>query len=129
MAKSINKNQQTETQGESQPGTSGYGDGSTPPNPSDAIFLGRALPIIPPQDTVGRRAFNEPVRPPLHYDEGAGPDESTTSRRPAYVGPLGETAKLIDHTELRPMPGVDKQPYSHGPDDSRTTNGVQIRGT
>lgn len=129
MAKKTTKNDQVEYQGESQSGESGYGSVANPPNPSDAIFLGRSLMTVPAQDVTGRRDFAEPVRPPLHYSDGCGPDERVSSRRPAIQGDLGDVSLELDHYNFTPPQGVDKQPYSHGDNPAYTSNGVEIRGT
>lgn len=114
-----------EAQGPSQ----GEASGALPSNPSDAIFQGRSLPLMTAQAQTMRRPFSEPTRPPLHYSDGAGPSEGVTSRRPAMTGPPGNVGAQIDHAELRPIQGVDKQPYSSGSNTGMTTNGVEIRGT
>ncbi len=106
----------------------GFDPRPDPVNPQDRLFAG-ALPTVMPQAVTLRRPFNEPTRPPLHYSDGGGPDESVTSRRPNTIAPLGNDAALADHHEDRPLPGSDKNKYSKGPDDGYTTNGVEIRGT
>lgn len=114
--------------GPSQDGVQGFGGGVNPPNPQDAIFSG-PIPLRTSPGMTTRRPFSEPTRPPLHYNDGTGPDESVTSRRPNTIGPLGDSHSDMDHHENRPIQGEDRQPYSKGTDDSRTTNGVEIRGS
>lgn len=108
--------------------------GRQPENRSDQIMLGvLTLPVIHMQvgepDQPMRRAFREPVRPPLFYNEGAGPDEAVTSRRPIIPGLMDAISREIDHDELRPIQGVNKQPYALGSNDEHTLNGEWIRGT
>lgn len=46
-----------------------------PFNPSDAIYGGAPIPTLPPIALTQRRPFNMATKTPLHYSEGAGPDE------------------------------------------------------
>lgn len=107
-------------------GEGGYNPSALPSNPSDAIFQGGSLPTIAPQMMTLRRPFSEATRPPLHYLDGPGPDEAVTSRSPHATPILGNAHSDLDHCEERPIQG---QPVRVDPDTSRTTNGVEIRGT
>lgn len=115
----------------------GYGPGILPSNPSDEIFQGRALPIIPPTNTTARRDFTQPTRSPLHYNDGPGTDEVVTSRRSSDNGQIdGSIASnahaMTDHKDYDDQArryGTNKQPYSHGSNVSTTLHGVEIRGT
>lgn len=119
-------NQTSEAIGPAQDGQRGYNPTANPPNPQDRIFSG-PLPTINPQAQTVRRPFSEPVRPPLHYSDGGGPDESdVTSRRPMVYAPLGDQASASDHCEDRPATGNGPGPV---PNTTHTTNGVVIRGT
>lgn len=121
----------------------GYGATALPSNPSDQIFQGRAIPIIPAQDVVQRRSFSIPIRPTLHYRDGldgaaevitvnerrfhGNPEDGTgESEMPPY-GP--DQCHDEDHAEFGANPGVDKNKYSQNPNVGMTTNGVEIRGT
>lgn len=119
----------TEAVGPTQDGQGGYGPTVNPPNPQDRIFSG-PLPTISSPGMTTRRPFSEVTRPPLHYSDGGGPDESdVTSRRPMVYAPTDNRELTLDHCEDRPAAGIDPNKYSTGPDNSRTTNGVEIRGT
>lgn len=104
-----NKGNSLETRGPSM-----QADG-LPPNPSDAIFQGRALPIRQAQTQTMRRPFSEVTKSPLHFDEGRGTDERVSSRRPGASPGASQ--------------GEDQNKYSHGPNVGKTLNGVEIRGT
>lgn len=56
---------------------------SLPSNPSDEIFKGRALPIVPPQAVTQRRPFSPDLvtKNPLHYGDGCGTDEVIGANR------------------------------------------------
>lgn len=98
--------------------------GGDPPNPQDRLFAGALPTYVPPQTTV-RRPFTEPVRPPLHYADGPGPDEAVTSRQ-APPAPLDDSHSVLDHKELRPIQGKS---VGIVPNTTHTTNGIEIRGT
>lgn len=123
------KGDSLEAKGPAQDGQNGFDPTSNPVNPSDRIFLGSPLPMISAQVQGMRRPFREPVRPPLHYSDGGGPDEAVTSRRPPTQAALGGIHLEVDHKESRPIQGEDANKYANGPDDGYTTNGVEIRGT
>ena len=106
----------------------GFSPTADPVNPQDRLFNG-PVPMVSSPGMTTRRPFSEPTRPPLHYNDGTGPDERVTSRRPNTIGPLGNAAALADHHEDTPIQGTDKNKYSAGPNDGRTLNGVEIRGT
>lgn len=134
MAKSKSSSKMTprdyEAIGPSESGYEGFGpEGANPSNPSDAIFMGRTLPMVMPVAVTARRDFNEPVRTPLHFDEGPGTDENVTSRRPKMTAPHGNITLTLDHDDVRPIQGYDHNLYSHQPDVSVTENGVPIYGT
>lgn len=112
-----------------------------PPNPSDQIFEGRALPIRGPQATTGRRDFSIPVKPTLHYRDGLdGAAETVTvnerrfnqnteagegeAEQPPYASGMD-----WDHDEFGAAPGTDKNKYSKGANPEYTENGQWIRGT
>lgn len=73
--KGFARDSQRQTPGPTQAPGSGL-----PANPSDEIYAGRPLPIIPPQAEVMRRPFSEPTRNPLHYLSGPGTDEIVSGR-------------------------------------------------
>ena len=132
MAKTSNKQtpRDYEAIGPAQSGYAGYGpQGADPANPSDTIFSGRSLPIRQPEAVTLRRAFNEPTRSPLHYNEGPGTDENVTSRSPKLTAPHGDVTLTLDHDDVRPIQGTDPNRYSTQPDDAYTTNGALIYGT
>lgn len=123
-------------------------DGVLPPNPSDAIFSGKALPVIPPQDMTRRREFTIPTRPTLHYRDGLdGAAETVTVNERRLTGKDGKDIDYIegpqdlkypprqgidqdfDHGCFGTDEGVDANKYSEGPNDAYTTNGQWIRGT
>lgn len=106
----------------------GYGANTLPPNPSDMMMEGKAIPIRPPQDQVTRRSFSIPTKPPMHYNDGCGPDEVVTSRRTNT--PIDTLLGHQDHCDkLEHSFGQNPNHYSDGPDDATTTNGVDIYGT
>lgn len=116
--------------GPSESGYTGFGeDGVNPTNPSDAIFEGSPIPVIPAQETVMRRSFQEATRSPLHYLDGLGTDEVVTSRSPRSAPIPGNLHSDLDHAELRPLPGPDKHQYSASLDAAYTKNGALIYGT
>lgn len=111
-------------------GQSGYGPGgANPPNPSDAIIAMSPLPTRMPDALTRTRPFSEATRSPLHYSDGPGTDENVTSRRPILKGLIGNSHSDGDHAEVLPELGQDHNRYSSNPDESKTTNGVEIYGT
>lgn len=130
------KNNQISTQGPVD-ADEGYNPSGLPSNPSDEIFQGRALPIIPAQDVTGRRDFTIPTKPTLHHADGldgAAEVVTTNERRfnagltdsPPYPGSQRDDD---DHANYGAPTGVNKQPYSAGSNTSKTLNGVEIYGT
>jgi len=121
----------------------GYSPSQLPPNPSDEIFMGRKLPVIPPQDQVQRRDFSIPIRPTLHYRDGLdGAAETVTVAERRFMGnssqgtgeadrPQYQTGRedTDDHAEFGNRPGTDPNKYSRGRNDAYTLNGEWIRGT
>ena len=119
-----------------EPVDGGYEGGSTgriPENRSDDIIMGMPLPMVYTAvggpDTPLRRDFNEPTRNPLHFNDGPGTDENVTSRRPKMTAAHGNVHLTVDHDDVRPIQGENKQPYSAGEDEERTLNGAVIYGT
>lgn len=114
---------------------------ANPVNPSDEIFLGKALPIIPPQEVTGRRDFTIPTKPTLHYRDGLdGAAETVTVKERRFFAvpsqaageaetPLYKTGADNDHGEFGEAPGQDPNKYSRGENGAYTTNGQLIRGT
>lgn len=114
-------------------GGNNEGGGAQPPNPSDAIMMGAPLPMIRAEASVLRRSFTDPIRPPLHYTDGSGPDEVVTSRRPVPPKQLGSTESDRDHTD-QDADSFGPQSRSggrgrDGADSDKTTNGTPIYGT
>ena len=120
------KSKPNEAKGPAQDGQRGYNPSPNPPNPSDDIFMGSRLTMVPAQQQTLRRPFSEATRPPLHYLDGPGPDETTTSRSPVVQPIPGDSHSNLDHAELRPIQG---QPVRVDPNTAYTSNGVEIRGT
>jgi len=125
-----NKRSSTRTAGEPAGPTEqgGFGAGTLPPNPSDAIRGGAALPLMLPDAMTMCRPFTQVTKNPLHYTDGPGTDEIVTSRRtmPAIEHILGKP----DHIALdEHQYGEDPHQYSHGPNDEFTSAGAWIRGT
>lgn len=115
--------------GPSESGQGGFGPVTNPPNPSDAIVYGAKLPVVMPVDMTQRRDFSEATRPPLHYLDGPGPDEGVTSRL-VPPAPRGDSHKwAMDNFEKRPIQGPDNSRYTGGPNQDKTSQGVEIRGT
>lgn len=116
---------------------------ANPANPSDEIFLGKALPVIPPQDVTGRRDFTIPTRPTLHYRDGLdGAAETVTVKERRFFGDssqaTGESSRPAyptnredtdDNGEFGNNPGIDKNKYSRGENGEYTIHGQWIRGT
>lgn len=112
--------------GPAQDGQRGNDPTANPPNPQDALFSG-PLPLLPSPAQTLRRPFSEVTRPPLHYSDGGGPDESdVTSRRPMVYAPTDNSKLTTDHCEDRPPTGNGPGPV---PNTVHTTNGQVIRGT
>lgn len=121
----------------------GYSPSQLPPNPSEEIFKGRALPVIPPQDVTQRRDFTIPTKPTLHYRDGLdGAAETVTVAERRFFGnnsqgtgeadrPAYQTGRedTDDHAEFGKGPGKDPNKYSRGENDAYTLNGQWIRGT
>lgn len=120
--------------------------GPDPVNPSDQIFQGRALPVIPAQDVVQRRPFSIPIRPTLHYRDGLdGAAETVTVNERRFNDDEGKEinytddvddlkypptqAQDWDHAEFGYEAGENKNKYSAGDNEAYTKNGVWIRGT
>lgn len=99
--------------------------GPNPPNPSDEIFAGRAIPIVLPRDQVTRRAFQVPIVPPLHYREGPdGAAETVSSRfRPScdLDGDQSELGINLGPNKVQAGNGVDINEF--------TLRGEWIRGS
>lgn len=119
--------------------------GANPPNPSDAIFQGRALPVRGPQDVTQRRDFSIPIKPTLHYRDGLdGAAETVTVNERRFFGspksaegesdvaPYATGREDWDHAEEGQSTGPESMAGGKGRDGAngeRTTNGVLIYGT
>ena len=124
------------------PAPQGGNEVGLPRNPSDEIFQGRTLPIVPAQAQTERRGFSVPIKPTLHYRDGLdGAAETVTVRErrfsddqtgaeldnPPYPGT--QLADTDDFGEFGAQPGTDANKYSENPNEAYTSNGQWIRGT
>jgi hypothetical protein len=116
----------------------GYNPSALPANPSDEIFMGKALPIIPAQEVTLRRPFSIPTKPTLHHADGLdGAAETVTVNERRFNAGVSDSPPYVpvadqqdwDHQEYGENPGVDKNQYSKNPNVAYTKNGVEIRGT
>ena len=122
--------------------------GADPRNPSDEIFAGRSIPLVPAAAVTGRRDFTIPVRPTLHYRDGIdGAAETVTvnERRITaedgtdvpYVegaanlkyGPTQSIELDFDHGCFGAVQPKGREGATGGPNEERTLNGAIIYGT